>query len=253
MNITKWFGGHASPTGNAANTLSPTPAGPAPLCAVGTAIAYAIPDSFGISEAAIENPSATTAVNSTPNGRYCKTAAGRAHIHHRRLLLSRAASDLLFLIDASRPAAEWLAVVREASMADVEELLAQGLIADEPAEPHPVKTPEQGTYPALLEAMDQLTTDQIYRLLLDQAREQFGLIKGFQFVLDVEKCAGRAELLDMGHRLLSEMFASDESLLHGHPQRIFDAISQKLRSQPKRRRISLAMTGLPTSPGGLPS
>jgi hypothetical protein len=248
MNITKWFGGHASPTGNAANTLSPTPAGPAPLCAVGTAIAYAIPDTFGISEAAMENPSTNTAVNSTPSGRYRKTAAARAHIHQRRLLLSRAASDLLFLIDASRPVAEWLAVVREASMADVEELLAQGLIADEAAESHPVKTPEQVIYAELLEAMDQLTSDQMYRLLLDQAREQFGLVKGFQFVLDVEKCAGRAELLEMGHRLLSEVFVSDEALLHGHPQRIFDAISQKLRSEPKRRRLSLAMTGLPHVP-----
>ena len=53
-----------------------------------------------------------------------KTDSGRAEIRARALPLSRAARNLLLVLDASKPAGQWLSLVAGATEAD----LAQGFV-----------------------------------------------------------------------------------------------------------------------------
>ena len=59
---------------------------------------------------------------------HSKTEVGRAEIRARALPLSRAARNLLLVLDASKPAGEWLRLVTGATEADLEALRQQGLI-----------------------------------------------------------------------------------------------------------------------------
>ncbi len=62
--------------------------------------------------------------------RYRKTDAGRAEIKARSLTaLSRGGRSLLLMLDGSRTAREWLAMVNGATRADLELMLAHGLVA----------------------------------------------------------------------------------------------------------------------------
>jgi hypothetical protein len=54
-------------------------------------------------------------------------------------------------------------------------------------------------------ALDALSYDQLYHLLTAQAKERFGLIKGYRLVLEVEKCANLAELQSLGHRFVTQV------------------------------------------------
>jgi hypothetical protein len=141
------------------------------------------------------------------NSRCNKTDAGRAEIKARALPLSRTARNLLLIIDGSRPLSEWLGLVHGATEADVEGLLAQGLI-------EPVATPaaqasgrgnREPSVEQLTAAMNALSYDQLYTLLTSQAKERFGLIKGYRFVLDVEKSVNLQELQAVGQRFLAEL------------------------------------------------
>lgn len=58
-----------------------------------------------------------------------KTEAGRAEIRARTLPLSRAARNLLLVIDASKPTGEWLRLVAGVDTTDLQTLLDHGLIA----------------------------------------------------------------------------------------------------------------------------
>jgi len=141
------------------------------------------------------------------NSRCNKTDAGRAEIKARALPLSRTARNLLLIIDGSRPLSEWLGLVHGATEADVEGLLAQGLIepAAVPAAPASGRGNREPSVEQLTAAMNALSYDQLYTLLTSQAKERFGLIKGYRFVLDVEKCANLQEMQGVAQRFLSEL------------------------------------------------
>ncbi|HEY0953236.1 MAG TPA: hypothetical protein VGE36_00660, partial [Roseateles sp.] len=64
---------------------------------------------------------------------HSKTDAGRAEIRARALPLSRAARNLLLVLDASKPAGEWLRLVAGATQADLDALRQHGLIAPQGA------------------------------------------------------------------------------------------------------------------------
>src|SRR5574340_1421997 len=61
--------------------------------------------------------------------RFVRTDAGRREIRERRHSLSRAARNLLLVIDASKPASDWLALVAGSTAADLTQLHDAGLIA----------------------------------------------------------------------------------------------------------------------------
>lgn len=140
------------------------------------------------------------------NSRCNKTDAGRAEIKARALPLSRTARNLLLIIDGSRPLSEWLGLVHGATEADIDGLLAQGLIEAVAA---PATAPSgrsrEPSVEQLTAAMNALSYDQLYTLLTSQAKERFGLIKGYRFVLDVEKSTNLQEMQTVGQRFLVEL------------------------------------------------
>lgn len=142
------------------------------------------------------------------NPRCSKTEAGRAEIRARALPLSRTARNLLLIIDGSRPANEWLGLVHGATDADLDGLLAQGLVeaAAAPAGAAPAAHGKrEPSVEALTAAMNALSYDQLYTLLTGQAKERFGLIKGYRVILDVEKCANLAEMQAVAQRFLNQL------------------------------------------------
>jgi hypothetical protein len=140
------------------------------------------------------------------NSRCNKTEAGRAEIKARALPLSRHARNLLLIIDGSRPVNEWLGLVHGASEADLDGLVAQGLIEPvaAPASAAPAaRSNREPSVEQLTAAMNALSYDQLYTLLTSQAKERFGLIKGYRFVLDVEKSTNLQEMQAVGQRFLA--------------------------------------------------
>jgi hypothetical protein len=137
-----------------------------------------------------------------------KTESGRSEIRIRALPLSRPARNLLLIVDDSRPIHEWLGLVHGATAADMQGLLAQGLIevtAHGSAHAPARAVQREASAEQLFAAINALSYDQLYTLLTSQSKERFGLIKGYRFILEVEKCANLAELQSVARRLMAEL------------------------------------------------
>jgi len=173
------------------------------------------------------------------DARYVKTEAGRAELRERRQQLPRQARLLLVIIDASKSGAEWLAAVNGSSQADLERLLAAGLIEPHvvttrgtasasparPAAPAPAgaPAPAEAEAPmalepnlpspampalsdaALAELVQSLGYRPLYDLLTAQARPRLGLINGYRMVLEVERCNGVEELRALALRFVESV------------------------------------------------
>lgn len=127
---------------------------------------------------------------------YQKTEGGRAEIKARLQPLSRSARNLLLVIDGTRSARQWLTLVQGCGEADIAFLLEHGLIGAATvaaARPVAAAAPQDRLRAAFGEA-PRLDYQQLYAYLSGQATKQLGLIKGYAFALDVEKCAGLPEL-----------------------------------------------------------
>ncbi|MBZ8141985.1 hypothetical protein CLD22_19020 [Rubrivivax gelatinosus] len=135
-----------------------------------------------------------------------KTDAGREAIRRRDAELSRAARNLLLIVDASRPAEAWLAAVAGAQAQDLERLLALGYVAETTAAARTVAPaaalPSEG---ALDAALQRLEPRMLYDLLTAEARPRLGLVKGYRMVLDVERSGGPDELRRLALRFVAEL------------------------------------------------
>lgn len=132
-----------------------------------------------------------------------KTEAGREALRTKTHELSRTARNLLFVIDASRPAREWLQLVRGATDEDLESLALLGLV--EPQDdraPLPAFAPE--TQPPELPTVP-LSYEELYQRLAALAREHFGLMRGYRFALEIERANGRDELEVLAQRFLAQI------------------------------------------------
>ena len=130
--------------------------------------------------------------------RFAKTDAGRREIRERKSSLSRAARNLLLIIDATKPAADWMAMVLGSTPADLQQLLDTGLVAAAGA---PADAPAAAG-PSLAQAVQALGYRELYELLTQQARPRLGLIKGYRMVLEVEKCSGPEEIRALALRFV---------------------------------------------------
>jgi hypothetical protein len=162
------------------------------------------------------------------DARYVKTEAGRAEMKERRLALPRQARLLLVIIDASKSGADWVAAVNGSSQADLERLLATGLIeahagTAQAAAPVPASRSSEATPPitreptkpspnmpalsdaALVELVQSLGYRQLYDLLTAQARPRLGLIGGYRTVLEVERCTGVDEVRALALRFVESV------------------------------------------------
>jgi hypothetical protein len=94
------------------------------------------------------------------------------------------------VIDASCTGEAWIAKVLGSTRADLEQLLAAGLIAVAAEGPR-TAVPQRVT---LAQAIREWSYDALYTLLTHEARERFGLIKGYRLILKIEGCADLAGL-----------------------------------------------------------
>jgi hypothetical protein len=146
---------------------------------------------------------------------YSKTDSGRDEIKSRSRKLSRAARNLLLVIDPTRGVADWLSLVHGATEADLRQLLAEGLI-------EPKAVPEAAravTGLPLEQALARFSHGQLYGLLTSQARDRLGLIRGLKLVLDTEKCANVDELRTLTKQFL-EMVEAQQGKTHARQMRL---------------------------------
>jgi hypothetical protein len=122
---------------------------------------------------------------------YAKTDSGREEIRNRTRKLSRVARNLLLIIDERHPGINWVQLVHGASDGDLRTLITEGLVAHKQDAPAGLQLRSTRS---LAEALSQLSYNQLYDLMTSQARDRLGLVRGFKFVLAVEKCSGIDEL-----------------------------------------------------------
>lgn len=130
---------------------------------------------------------------------YVKTAAGRDEVQSKSRKLARSARSLLVIIDAARPADDWLHLIHGASPQELEHLLAEGLIERTTVVPASAKRERVGD---LQQALGSLSYEQLYTLLTSQAKERLGLIRGFKMILEVERCDGIEQLQQLAVRFV---------------------------------------------------
>ncbi len=144
-----------------------------------------------------------------------KTDAGRAEIRARALALSRTARNLLLVLDASKPAREWLRLVAGATEADFEVLCQHGLIAPQhavgapstlasAAVAAPVTTPVPPTQPAA-GGSPLLDRAALYTYLSGSATKLLGPFKGYAFALEVERADSLAALQTLALQLVERV------------------------------------------------
>jgi len=133
---------------------------------------------------------------------YTKTEQGRAEIKSRALPLSRSLRNLLLVIDDSKSAQQWLGLVQGITAADIGFLIDQGLIA-----PSSRAGSAAGVAPAAPQAhaLPSLDYQALYAYLTGAAREHLGLIKGYRWVLDVERCGDLPALQQLALRFVDEV------------------------------------------------
>lgn len=119
---------------------------------------------------------------------YVRTEAGKAEIRAHSIKLSRPARNLLMVIDASCSGDAWLGKVNGSKQADLDVLIAARLIA--PQRGPSMKTVHQRV--GVEAAVRDWTYDALYTLLTHEAKERFGLIKGYRLILKIEGCSDLA-------------------------------------------------------------
>jgi hypothetical protein len=170
------------------------------------------------------------------SSRYVRTPAGQVEMQARTHQLSRPVRNLLLVINDSRTIEEWLAGVNGVVAADVALLKELGLIAPAGAASAPAAKPtrpndlrEGAAKPAAAPAPAPITvgdqsadwqrTQQViraagytalYDALNSVGKAKLGLMKGYRFALEVEKCSGPDEI-----RALALKFAEQLRNDHG--------------------------------------
>lgn len=156
--------------------------------------------------------------------RFIKTEMGRQEIRAPVRALSRSARNLLLIVDDTRPASDWVAMVHGATAADLEDLV-QALLVEpvesgggepvprtpvatakaEPRAPFRESVPAPAPAAAPVSAAAALGYQELYAALNGMAREQLGLIKGYRFSLEIERASGLAELDAVAQRFVQEV------------------------------------------------
>lgn len=135
---------------------------------------------------------------------HSKTDAGRAEIRARALPLSRAARNLLLMLDATKPAGEWLRLVAGATPDDLQMLRQHGLVAPQnaagqPLTPAPAAAASAPVAPAAAPAAAAggatlLDRAALYTYMSGEATKLLGPFKGYAFALEVERADSLAAL-----------------------------------------------------------
>lgn len=173
------------------------------------------------------------------SSRYVRTPAGQVEIQARAHQLSRPVRNLLLVINDSRTLEEWLASVNGVTAADVALLKELGFIAEAagaaaarpsragdlregtakpapaPARATPAPAPaDQGDHGVDWQRTQEVIRaagyTSLYEALNSVGKAKLGLVKGYRFALEVEKCSGPDEI-----RALALKFADQLRNEHG--------------------------------------
>jgi len=150
---------------------------------------------------------------------HSKSDAGRAEIRARTLPLSRTARNLLLVLDASKPASEWVRLVAGATQADFDTLRQHGLIAPQNAAGQPLAPPPAvAAAPAPAQAPAPAPVAQapaggsplldraaLYTYLSGEATKLLGPFKGYAFALEVERADSLAALQALALQLVERV------------------------------------------------
>jgi hypothetical protein len=120
---------------------------------------------------------------------YVRTDAGKAEIRAQTIKMTRPARNLLMVIDGSCSGDAWIGKVNGSTPADLEVLIAAKLIAPQGGGVAG-KTVHQRVPVEV--AVRDWTYDALYTLLTHEAKERFGLIKGYRLILKIEGCSDLA-------------------------------------------------------------
>jgi hypothetical protein len=145
--------------------------------------------------------------------RFVRTAAGQAEIQSRALNLSRPVRNLLLILNASQTGDYWLSQVKGCTEDDIAHLVAEGLIepvaAPAPAPPRAVVAAnnEASEYQALQQQIRQADYATLYEALNAFSKQALGLVRGYRFALEIEKCSGPQELQALALRFIERVRA----------------------------------------------
>jgi hypothetical protein len=135
---------------------------------------------------------------------FVRTEAGRNEIRAKALPLSRPARNLLLVIDGSCSGGQWVGKVQGCTGADLQQLIEAQLIAVTAAPPV-AAAPVAAAPVSLEEALQKWTYDALYTLLTHEARERFGLIKGYRLILEIEGVSSLAGLQAVAHKFVDQI------------------------------------------------
>ena len=141
-------------------------------------------------------------------GRFTKTSAGQTEIQRRTHDLPRPVRNLLLVINDSQPINYWLDSVRGISESDIDLLLAQGLIepvAGAEVARHLAHATPDSDWTRAKQLINDTGYVALYDVLTAQGRQHLSLMKGYRFVLEVEKCDCAATLRTLAHRFLEQL------------------------------------------------
>lgn len=152
--------------------------------------------------------------------RLARTDAGRREIRERTQALSRAARNLLLIVDPARDASHWLAMVHGSRVEDLTHLLELGLVATapDPSEsqwPLDSRLPEIDAGPSTIAPavagwraqarvlLEPLGYGLLYERLLAHSRERLGLIKAYRMTLAIERATDAPALCEVAVELVA--------------------------------------------------
>lgn len=131
--------------------------------------------------------------------RFERSVAGKQEILEPSRAMTRAARNLLLVIDSSFTGQEWTEKIRDCTKADLRHLIEQELIElfDE--------VEESGVSPRAEAAIARATHKALSAVLTRQARIRFGLLKGYRTILGVESATEMSQLRRLAFRFVRQI------------------------------------------------
>lgn len=139
--------------------------------------------------------------------RFVRTAAGQAEIRSGALNLPRPVRNLLLILSPAQPARHWLALVNGCSQADLNHLVAEGLVARAESPSARTTASADADFLALQQRVRKAAYGPLYATLNLCGKDMLGLLRGYRFALEVERCGGAVELQAMALRFLDQVQA----------------------------------------------
>lgn len=139
--------------------------------------------------------------------RCARTPEGQAEIQARRLDLSRPVRNLLLVITPDRPAMEWVAQIKGCTAEDLEQLVEAGLLTRTlpPVLKRSAAAADEDDLAEAGKRVRAMAYSPLYDLLNEHAKSRLGLIGGYRFVLEIERCNGVNELQDLALRYVEQL------------------------------------------------